>query len=350
MLSDADRTAAHAWIAEALAVAPADLDVAVVRERGWGDIWQATPRTGPAAGDLHWFKAPHPPLAREVGLRRVLDARCPDEILPLIAADAVRGWQLSADAGPTLAAHSRTLASRSRTEHLGSRTEGIVSLIPDDGPAPGYVALARALARVQRGVSAADLVGLGMPEFRPADAVRTMAERLEVFAALPVGHPAHCRPKEKARAADQMRAVVGTWEELVEEHPELDLLSVEHNDLHAGNAFLVDGRVRISDWGDAVLGHPFASLRALLFPARNVFGQVAVTAIRAAYLEEFFAGREAPPQQVQQRALDLAMTLGAANRLQCWTVMPETVWREYAEYIVPLWREAGRPFAEVTMA
>ncbi|PNL16788.1 phosphotransferase family protein [Micrococcus sp. FDAARGOS_333] len=338
MLSDADRTAAHAWIAEALAVEPADLDVSVVRERGWGDIWQATPRTGPAAGLLHWFKAPHPSLAREVGLRRVLDARCPDEILPLVAADASRGWQLSADAGPTLAALSRT--------------EDIAFLLPlpDDGPAPGYVALARALARVQRGVSAADLAGLGMPEFRPADAVRTMAERLEVFAALPVGHPVHCRPEEKARAADQMRAVVGAWEELVGEHPELDLLSVEHNDLHAGNAFLVDGRVRISDWGDAVLGHPFASLRALLFPARNVFGEDAVTAIRAAYLEEFFAGGEAPPQQVQQRALDLAMTLGAANRLQCWTVMPEAVWREYAEYIVPLWREAGRPFAEVSMA
>ena len=338
MLSDADRTAAHAWIAEALAVKPADLDVSVVRERGWGDIWQATPRTGPAAGLLHWFKAPHPSLAREVGLRRVLDARCPEEILPLVAADAGRGWQLSADAGPTLAALSRT--------------EDIAFLLPlpDDGPAPGYVALARALARVQRGVSAADLVGLGMPEFRPADAVRTLAERLEVFVDLPVGHPAHCRPQEKARAVDQMRAVVGTWEELVGERPELDLLSVEHNDLHAGNAFLVDGSVRISDWGDAVLGHPFASLRALLFPARNVFGEDAVTAIRAAYLEEFFAGREAPPEQVQQRALDLAMTLGAANRLQCWTVMPETVWREYAEYIVPLWREAGRPFDEVSMA
>ena len=74
------------------------------------------------------------------------------------------------------------------------------------------------------------------------------------------------------------------------------------------------------------------------------------SAIRAAYLEEFFAGGEAPPQQVQQRALDLAMTLGAAHRLQCWTVMPETVWREYAEYIVPLWREAGTPIRETTTA
>jgi len=171
-----------------------------------------------------------------------------------------------------------------------------------------------------------------------------------VFTALPAEHPAHCRPEEKARAVDQVSAVVGKWEELTAEHPGLDLLGVDHNDLHAGNAFLVDGRVRISDWGDAVIGHPFASLRALLFPARNVFGQDAVEAIRAAYLDEFFAGREAPVRQAQQRALDLAMTLGVANRLQCWTLMPAEVWAAYPEYIVPLWRAAGRPFAEVTMA
>lgn len=335
MLRDVDRTAAHAWTAETLAVAPEDLETRVVRERGWGDIWQATPRTGPAAGRLHWFKAPHPALAREVGLRRVLEARCPDEVLPLAAADSARGWQLAADAGPTLAAHSRA--------------EDASTLFPDDGPAPGYVALARALAGLQRSVSASDLAGLGMPEFPPADAVRTLGERLDVFAALPEAHPAHCRPQEKARALAEVGAVVGTWEELVREHPQLDLLGVDHNDLHAGNAYLVDGRVRISDWGDAVLGHPFASLRALLFPARNLFGQSAVEAIRVAYLEEFFAGREAPALDVRQRALDLAMTLGASNRLQCWTVMPEQVWAEYAEYIVPLWREAGRPFDEVSM-
>jgi hypothetical protein len=335
MLHDADRTAAHAWIAEALAVAPQDLQTRVVRELGWGDIWQATARTGPAAGRLHWFKAPHPALAREVGLRRVLEARSPDEMLRLVAAEPARGWQLAADAGPTLAVHSRA--------------EDAATLFPDDGPAPGYVALARALARLQRSVAASDLAGLEMPAFPPTDAVRTLAERLDVFADLPEGHPAHCRPEERARALAEVGAVVGMWEELVREHPELDLLGVDHNDLHAGNAYLVDGRVRISDWGDAVLGHPFASLRALLFPARNMFGQAAVEAIRAAYLEEFFAGREAPAMDVRQRALDAAMTLGAANRLQCWTIMPEPVWAEYAEYIVPLWREAGRPFDEVSM-
>lgn len=336
MLTAEDRAAAHAWIAEALSAAPVDLEVRVVRARGWGDIWQATPRTGPTAGLLHWFKAPHPGLTREVGLRRLLEARCPEHILPLTAADPARGWQLTADAGPTLAPLSHA--------------DGAAAFFPDDGPAPGYVSLARALARVQRSISAAELAGVDLPAFPPADAVDRMAACLDPFTALPAEHPAHCRPEEKARAEAEMRAVVGKWEELVREHPEVDVLSVDHNDLHAGNAFLVDGRVRISDWGDAVIGHPFASLRALLFPVRDVFGEAAVGAIRAAYLNEFFAGRAAPPVEVQQRALDLAMTLGAANRQQCWALMPAEVWAEYAEYIVPLWREAGRPFDEVSMA
>ncbi|WP_127913506.1 hypothetical protein [Micrococcus sp. FDAARGOS_333] len=130
------------------------------------------------------------------------------------------------------------------------------------------------------------------------------------------------------------------------EHPELDLLSVEHNDLHAAMRSWWTGACD-QRLGRCGARHPFASLRALLFPARTCSGRRG-DGDPGAYLEEFFAGGEAPPQQVQQRALDLAMTLGAANRLQCWTVMPERV-AEYAEYIVRCGVRPA-PFAEVSMA
>jgi aminoglycoside phosphotransferase (APT) family kinase protein len=36
--------------------------------------------------------------------------------------------------------------------------------------------------------------------------------------------------------------------------------TVQHDDLHHNNLYLQDGRVRILDWGDTSISHPFASL------------------------------------------------------------------------------------------
>src|SRR5262249_7530088 len=36
--------------------------------------------------------------------------------------------------------------------------------------------------------------------------------------------------------------------------------TVQHDDLHQANLYLADGRLRVIDWGDASISHPFASL------------------------------------------------------------------------------------------
>lgn len=61
-----------------------------------------------------------------------------------------------------------------------------------------------------------------------------------------------------------------------------------------------------------MIGHPFASLRALLVPVRAAFGPAAVARARRAYLED-----------------------------------PDA-WADHADWIAPLWREAGAPVEEVT--
>ncbi|MGW3946944.1 hypothetical protein ACWEBH_12500 [Micrococcus endophyticus] len=303
--------------------------VAIRRERAWGDIW-----TVAARGRLFWFKRPAAALAREVGLRHLLEARDPAHVLPLVAADPERGWMLTEDQGAVLAARAR-----------------------EDGP-DHYAGLARALAAVQRALTPQDvetLAAAGMPRFAPRDAVARLDAQLAPFAALEPDHPARCAEAERTRALEATAAVVRHWEELeAAARPGLlPGLGVDHNDLHGGNAFVdAAGAVRITDWGDAVLAHPFASLRALLGPVRTVFGDPAVDDVRAAYVDAW-AGPAPDPRDraLLEDALETAMRLAVPQRLSCWTALADPpAWAEYAEYIVPLWREAGTPIRETTTA
>lgn len=153
---------------------PEETAVEVRRERAWGDIW-----TVAAHGRQFWFKRPAAALAREVGLRHLLEARDPAHLLPLVAADPERGWMLTEDQGPVLAASAR-----------------------EDGP-DHYAGLARALAAVQRALTPQDvetLAAAGMPRFAPRDAVARLDAQLAPFAELDPGHPAHCTAAERTRA------------------------------------------------------------------------------------------------------------------------------------------------------
>lgn len=323
VLSVAGAEAARAWIADALDLPEAALEVEVVRRRAWGDIWRVE------AGARFWFKAPHPRLAREVPLRERLQVRAPGAVVPLVAAHRDRGWQLTEDAGPTLAVRARDDAGMPR---------------PDVGPGL-YGNLARALGAVQQKVSAEDLAGLGLAEFDPMRAVETFERKAAPFRALPADHPAHCNAEAHRGATTTLAGLVRRWEEAGGTGLPLGL---DHNDAHGGNAFVRDGRVVLSDWGDAVLGHPFASLRALLVPLRNTFGAEAVPSVRRAYLEAVGAG--SPPSAQEETLLDLAMMLAVPNRLSAWgNLQDEDAWAEHADWITALWRETGTPIGEVTV-
>ncbi|MDI3330184.1 MAG: phosphotransferase [Micrococcus sp.] len=307
---------ARQWLREVLPAA-GPLDIEVVRERAWGTIWRVT-----AGGDLYWFKRAHPELRQEVRLRRVLQHRAPDLVLEVVADHAERGWMVTIDQGPTLA-----------------------SLAREQGP-HHYEELAASMAEIQRSVTAADLAGLGLPVFAPRKAVDQLDEMLAPFAELPVDHPAHVSPGEREGALERLAAVVDRWTRLEAAVPGLGL---DHNDLHAGNAF---PGPRISDWGDAVIAHPFGSLRALLVPARNTFGPEVVDPIRRAYLAGFADGSGDGPGGVEalQEALDVAMMLAVPQRLAAWRAMQDPQsWAEYAHCIGPLWREAGVPAERVTV-
>ena len=67
--------------------------------------------------------------------------------------------------------------------------------------------------------------------------------------------------------------------------------SINHDDLHSGNICWNGDGLRIIDWGDAVLGHPFGTLlgtgNAISWEAGTELDDPRVTAVRDAYLDEF---------------------------------------------------------------
>jgi aminoglycoside phosphotransferase (APT) family kinase protein len=65
--------------------------------------------------------------------------------------------------------------------------------------------------------------------------------------------------------------------------------TIQHDDLHHANLYLGGGRLRVLDWGDASIAHPFASLvvtfRFLEERTRLAPGDPWFTRLRDAYLE-----------------------------------------------------------------
>lgn len=268
----------------------------MVRERHWGSIWAV--RAGERAW---WFKRGHPALHGEVPLRRVLERYASPFVLPVVAADAASGWMLTEDQGATL----HRLAEADPTSSLQ-------------------------LAELRR---------LKLAEFSPDQAVETLDTALAWFAALPSEHPAHVHGRERREALAGMAEVVRQWDRLGQDAA-VPTLAIDHNDLHLGNVF--QGPL-ISAWGDAVLGHPFGTMRHLVVTTNRLHGRDAAQHVRDAYLTEW-----GHPADLAAR-FDLAIKLQVPNRLNCWWRLgsPAMV-ADYAEYIRPLIEQVGWGWDRVT--
>jgi hypothetical protein len=86
------------------------------------------------------------------------------------------------------------------------------------------------------------------------------------------------------------------------------MATVEHSDLHDGNAFR-RGAVPF-DWGDACVAHPFLSLL--------VAGREGVPGAIEAYLDVFFGPDRDPRDAAVQRAVELAAHLATIPRALSW--------------------------------
>jgi hypothetical protein len=233
----------------------------------------------PLAQGIAWFKACSPVQAFEPRLSAALFARWPDRVAEVLAHDQERAWLLLADAGTPIG-------------EVGNPPEAWLAVLPR-------------YAELQRGEAAHthDHLAHGVPDLR----VATLPARYQDLLRrdLPLERDELGRLR---RFAPRFAALCG--ELAAHDLPE----TVQHDDLHMANVYAQGGRLRLLDWGDASVSHPFASLvvtfrfleeRNQLPPADPWFGR-----LRDAYLEPWGRGLAG--------AFALALRVGAFAHTLAW--------------------------------
>lgn len=301
-MSKLETWATPQWRAEATAWADARLaehdltrtgEVEQPHLRAW-----ATALRIPTTGGLVWLKAPGGGTAFEVALYPLLVEAAPDEVLHPLALNAERHWLLLPDGGTPLGELARGPAL------IDALTQAL----------PGYARLQRRLAE-----RTDDLLAFGLPDLRPSALADRYAYCVEDAATYVAHRGVAAEIADLQRLRDLQPAVRQWAEELANSAvpPSLD-----HNDLHPWNLLCPDGdpaRARTYDWGDAVVGHPFASLmvvlRGLTDDGDFAPDSAEVLRVRDAYLGEF---ADLAPHADLVRDLDLAVRSARVGRALSW--------------------------------
>jgi hypothetical protein len=246
-----DRASVEAWIrARVEPVGP----IETAHQQPWATVLRV-----PLADTVAWFKACAPVQAFEPRLTAELSARWPDRVAEVLDWDQQRAWLLLADAGTPLGA-------------VGNPPKAWLEALPR-------------YAELQRGEAARarEHLANGVPDLR----VATLPTRYEEFLRrdLPL-------PREQLQRLGRFgpRFAQLCAELAAHQVPE----TVQHDDLHMANVYRQGARLRLLDWGDASISHPFASLvvtfrfleqRNRLAPGDPWFGR-----LRDAYLEPWGGG------------------------------------------------------------
>ena len=289
----------EAWLAEVHEWLSARLDALGLQPAGAVEQphtpWWSTVLRVPTTGGPLWFKA-----ARDGGvetrLTAILRDVAPEHTVELLAAEPERGWMLTRDAGTRLREHATGDAQLRCWEEL----------------LPEYAALQ---VRLADGVD--QLLALGAPDLR----LPALARQARVLAA---DGPMLLTAPEDALSSVEVTELrergVAELDRLGEElagHGIPD--SLQHDDLHDGNAFVRDRAYVVFDWGDACVSHPFhtlvVTLRALAYRQGLEPGSPQLLRLRDAYLEPWEAfGSRAD----LVAAAELARRTGTLQRALAW--------------------------------
>ena len=269
-LGGVDLEAAEPWIREAIGpTGPLELE----KERPWATVIRV-----PIARGRAFFKACRPVQGFEPGLTAALARQAPGLVVEVLAHDPDRAWLLTADAGAPL-------------DDLGNPPERWLELLPR-------------YAELQRGQhDIGNLVELGVPELRWG----TLPRHFEQLVS-------HDLPIDRDELAAARRLGPGL-EALLERLAAVPIGdTIDHADLHHRSVFSREGHLRILDWGDASVSHPFFSLEVTFHWLREVNGLAPddpwFDRLRDAYLEPWGPGLVP--------AFETAMRLGKLARALAW--------------------------------
>jgi hypothetical protein len=212
-----DRAAAEDWIRAHVEPVGA---IETEHARPWATVLRV-----PLAEGVAWFKACAPVQAFEPRLTAGLFARWPDRVAEVLGHDEERAWLLLADAGTPIRV-------------FGNPPEAWLVVLP-------------LYAELQRGEAAHthDHLTHHVPDLR----VATLPARYEDL----LRHDLPLASDEIGR----LRRFAARFAELCGELAAHDVPeTVQHDDLHMANVYAQGERLRLLDWGDASISHPFASL------------------------------------------------------------------------------------------
>lgn len=191
-------------------------------DRPWSTVLRVPLPDGGAA----WFKHCKPIQAFEPRLTAALAARWPDRVTEVIACDEERAWLLLVDAGTPFGA-------------FGNAPEAWEAVLPR------YAEL-----QVGEVAHADEHVAGGVPDMR-ADALPARYADMLSRPDLPI-------------TGDEMRrlaAFEGRFATLCAELVNDGIgPSIQHDDLHIANVYAKGESLRVVDWGDSSVAHPFFSL------------------------------------------------------------------------------------------
>lgn len=227
--------------------------------------WSSTIRFETDGGRL-WFKVNGPGTRHEAALIGELGRVVPDLVPEILAVDGGRGWTLMRDAGPIL----RSIAE---PDEQWGRWEQLL---------PAYAEAQRTLVD-----AVPQLLAVGMPDSGPDTLPRLARELVEDLARLPV--------EGGGLTADEVRSleeVLPAYDAACAELAASGIsATVNHGDLHSANVCWSDDGLRIIDWGDSVVSHPFATLlgtiNSLAWFAKIERNDPLVNAARDAYLSGY---------------------------------------------------------------
>lgn len=257
-----------------------------VRVRPWSVIFRI-----PLAGseDVLWFKANPPASSYEPALLQRLAEVQADRVVAPLAIDADLGWSLQPDGGTVFREylnHDPAASIRDWETAVGQYAEFQRSLIPYGD----------------------EFAALGVPRCPTAQLPRQVQELIDSADAL---------------AADERADLENRLPRFADWCAELADLGIsdglDHADLHDNQILGPDptGGYRFFDWGDAIVGHPFASLRVTLQVVRDRFGADAdLTRLRDAYLEPWADSGLSTVDL--RRAVTLACRVGVLGRALAW--------------------------------
>jgi Ser/Thr protein kinase RdoA (MazF antagonist) len=223
------------------------------------------------------MKTPVPYFRAEATIAAALARRTPDMVPQVLAVEPAEGWLLMGDVG-----------------------DRILGKLPESTWADGL----RQIPALQRAwIGHTDELAAAGAQVRPLSA---LAEALPGFL-------------DREHLGDRLEATVRSrWIEglprLVDMCHRLDALglpdTVVHGDMHPWNIAMKDGGLRVFDWSDGAVGHPFVDLPPFLGRAKDA---AVPPMLRAAYLDGW---SDFLPRDRLETAADLAPTVGALYQVE----------------------------------